>query len=180
MNSFLKPSLGPDSNPAVTPGKAGVITLAFLAAVTFWESGGNTILTPYQDAVGVWTVCDGITNMAYPGFVVQGQKYTQQQCDNAKAYLFKTQVFPQVSKGLKHTVTNKQYLMLADFVWGVGPRPYWNSKLLKLVNQGECIQAGQEFERWNRAGGKVLPGLTRRSKWHGSEWIADCTSDVWK
>lgn len=180
MGNYSAPSLGNDSNPNVSVGKVGVVTLAFLAIVTFWESGGRTILTPYYDDVGVLTVCDGITNMGYPGFVVKGQTYTQKQCDDAKAYLFRTQVFPQVTAGLKHPVTNRQYLMLADFVWGVGPKPYWKSTLLKQVNAGNCLDAGKEFEKWNHAGGKVLGGLTRRSKWHGSEWIKDCLNPIWE
>jgi GH24 family phage-related lysozyme (muramidase) len=37
-----------------------------------------------------------------------------------------------------------------------------SSTLLKLLNQGEYTQAADQFLRWNKAGGRVLPGLTRR------------------
>ena len=40
--------------------------------------------------------------------------------------------------------------------------PICNSTMLRLINAGDFDGAARQFPRWNKAGGKVLPGLTRR------------------
>lgn len=40
---------------------------------------------------------------------------------------------------------------------------YW-STLRRLLNAGDYIGAALEFEKWNKAGGKVMNGLTRRRR----------------
>ncbi|EBY2991617.1 lysozyme, partial [Salmonella enterica subsp. enterica serovar Typhimurium] len=37
-----------------------------------------------------------------------------------------------------------------------------SSTLLRKLNSGDYAGAADEFLRWNKAGGKVLNGLTRR------------------
>jgi len=177
--SIKLPDLRSLGNPIVKAGTAGTITAAFLACVTFWESGGKTITTPYRDAVGVLTVCDGITNMALPGFVVEGKKYTVAECQAAQVKIIHREVDPYIVKYVKHDLTNVQYEMLVDFIWGVGPQPFINSTMLKYVNSGECLKAGDEFNKFVRAGKSILPGLVKRAAWHDNEWSADCTNPIW-
>ena len=55
-----------------------------------------------------------------------------------------------------------QYDALVDFTYNLGAQQLANSTLLKLLNQGQYDDAGQQLLRWNKAGGKVQPGLTRR------------------
>lgn len=179
MTFSYKPS-STSSTSVVKSGAVGVLTAAFLLAVTYWESGGKPILTPYYDAVGVLTVCDGITNMGYPGFVVEGKKYTVQECEDAKVHILRKDFMPTVAKHLKHDVTNEQFLMLTDFVYGVGPEKYRTSTLLKNVNAGRCEAAGEEFRRWVHAGGQKLGGLVRRANWHADEWLKYCGAPVWQ
>lgn len=179
MTYSYKPSLT-SSTSVVKAGAVGLLTAAFLSIVTYWESGGKTILTPYYDAVGVLTVCDGITNMGYPGFVVVGKKYTEQECTDAKVFILHKNFMPVVAKHLKHDVTNEQFLMLTDFVYGVGPEKYRTSTLLKHANAGRCEAAGEEFRRWVYAGGKKLGGLVRRANWHADEWLKYCEAPVWQ
>jgi len=37
-----------------------------------------------------------------------------------------------------------------------------HSTLLRMVNAGDFLGAADQFLRWNKAGGKVLPGLVLR------------------
>lgn len=57
-----------------------------------------------------------------------------------------------------------QVAALADFVYNCGAGNFRRSTLLHLVNSGHFSFAAAEFEKWNQAGGVVLPGLTRRRK----------------
>lgn len=49
-----------------------------------------------------------------------------------------------------------------SFVYNCGIGAFKGSTLLKLINQGKMEQAAAQFHRWNKAGGKVWPGLVRR------------------
>ena len=51
---------------------------------------------------------------------------------------------------------------LASFIYNVGVANFRNSTMLRLINAGDFDGAARQFPRWNKAGGKVLNGLTRR------------------
>lgn len=51
---------------------------------------------------------------------------------------------------------------LVIFTFNCGVGAFRGSTLLKLLNNGDYAGAKQQFLRWNKGGGKVLPGLTRR------------------
>jgi len=48
------------------------------------------------------------------------------------------------------------------FTYNCGERNLARSTLLKLVNAKRFDEAAEQFAPWNRGGGKVLRGLTRR------------------
>ena len=51
---------------------------------------------------------------------------------------------------------------IADFIYNCGIGNYQSSTLKKRVDAGNWLEASQEIRRWNKAGGKVLAGLTAR------------------
>jgi len=84
-----------------------------------------------------------------------------------------------------HELTQYQFDALVSFAYNVGSdidadtiaEGLGDSTLLKKVNRKEYILASAEFLKWNKAGGKVLPGLvTRRRAEHllflGGDWRA--------
>lgn len=67
-----------------------------------------------------------------------------------------------VSKMLKVSVTQNQYDALVSLAYNIGTRALSSSTLMKKLNSGDVKGAADEFLRWNKSGGKVLNGLTRR------------------
>lgn len=67
-----------------------------------------------------------------------------------------------VNNLVKVDLTQNQFDSLVSFVYNVGPENFKKSTLLKKINAEEYAEAAEEFLKWNKAGGKVLPGLTRR------------------
>lgn len=55
-----------------------------------------------------------------------------------------------------------QFGALVSFCYNLGPGNLQISTLRKKVNRGDFHAVPYEFKRWNRAGGVVLRGLTRR------------------
>ena len=60
------------------------------------------------------------------------------------------------------SVTDNQFAALVSFAFNVGVNNLRNSTLLRKVNAGDFAGAALEFGKWNKAGGRVLAGLTRR------------------
>lgn len=59
-------------------------------------------------------------------------------------------------------ITQGQFDALVSFAYNLGLAALKGSTLLRLVNERNYVGAAAQFSRWNKAGGKVLPGLTRR------------------
>ena len=51
---------------------------------------------------------------------------------------------------------------LVSWVYNLGPSNLQSSTMLKVLNAGKYNEVPYQMKRWNRAGGKVLKGLTRR------------------
>ena len=67
------------------------------------------------------------------------------------------------AQGLK--INQNQFDALVSFTFNVGVGNFGKSTLLKKVKANADDPAiRNEFARWNKGGGKVLPGLTRRRK----------------
>ena len=51
---------------------------------------------------------------------------------------------------------------ISDFIYNLGPTRYAGSTLRKRVNVEDWVDACVEILKWNKGGGRVLPGLKRR------------------
>ena len=67
-----------------------------------------------------------------------------------------------VNERVKVPLNQGEFDSLVSFVFNCGEGNFRKSTLLKLLNQMQYQQAAEQFVRWNRAGGQVMNGLTRR------------------
>ena len=58
--------------------------------------------------------------------------------------------------------TDNQFSALISLCYNIGIGAFEGSTLRKLHNQADYAGAADQFLRWNRGGGRVLPGLTKR------------------
>ncbi len=66
---------------------------------------------------------------------------------------------------VKVALSQNQWDALMSFVYNLGAANLASStllKLLKLLNADDYAGAADQFTRWNKAGGQVLSGLTKR------------------
>ena len=118
-------------------------------------------LTAYQDSVGVWTIGYGWTQPVDGKPSRAGMTIKQETAER----LLKTGLVSyesDVSRLVKVGVTQGQFDALVSFTYNLGSRSLSTSTLLRKLNAGDYAGAADEFLRWNKAGGKVLNGLTRR------------------
>jgi len=114
-------------------------------------------LEAYQDPIGKWTVGYGHTGPD----VYAGLKIDQARAD----YLLMLDLQSAqntVNNLVEPQINQNQFDALCDFVFNVGAGNFKGSTLLSLVNAKDFDAATKEFSKWNKAGGKVLPGLTKR------------------
>lgn len=81
------------------------------------------------------------------------------------------EVADQVRSVVKHKLEDYQEAALISFTYNLGIGNLKRSTLLQLVNRGpENQNIPNEFRRWNKAGGKVLAGLTARRDEEANMW----------
>jgi GH24 family phage-related lysozyme (muramidase) len=105
-----------------------------------------------------WTIGWGSTGPD----IRKGVVWTQQQCDDRFAEHL-DEFATKVSNLLGDSPTTQcQFDAMVSFAYNVGVGNLSASTLLKKHKAGDYKGAAAEFARWNKAAGKVLPGLTRR------------------
>ena len=116
----------------------------------------------YQCSAGVWTIGYGSTFNPYTKVKVKPlDKITK-----AEALDWLQEELNVVTRSVKSVVkvslTAGQLNALVSFTYNVGIGNLQRSTLLRLLNAGNYNGASKQFLLWNRAGGKVLKGLTIR------------------
>jgi GH24 family phage-related lysozyme (muramidase) len=103
-----------------------------------------------------WTIGWGATGPA----IGPGTLWTQAQCD-ARLTADLARYADEVSEALGRAPTSQaQFDALVSFHYNTGAIA--RATLTRKHVAGDFAGAAREFARWNRAGGRVLPGLTRR------------------
>ena len=113
-------------------------------------------LKSYLCPANVWTVGYGSTGPhVKPGMVI-----TREQADELLQRDLER--FERGVAELAPKATDNQFAALVAFSFNVGLGALKSSTLLKLHNAGDYAGAQKQFTRWNRGGGKILAGLTKR------------------
>ena len=111
----------------------------------------------YMDMVGKATV-------GYGHLIKAGEEFgilTEEDATNLlKTDLEKASAC--ISKLCKVDLTQNQFDSLCSFVFNLGCMALQNSTLLRMLNQGDYVGAGNEFLKWDHAGGKEVQGLLNR------------------
>ena len=113
-------------------------------------------LQAYQDAVGVWTIGYGTTRGVKAGMAITKEQAERMLMDDVQRFE------PEIERLVKVQLNRNQWDALMSFTYNLGAANLESSTLLRKLNAGDYTGAAEQFPRWNKAGGKVLPGLVRR------------------
>jgi lysozyme len=134
----------------------------------------------YQDVVGVWTIGYGTTRVdGQP--VCQGMVCTREQAEewlrkDVDKYL--QEVSALINPKIK--LTQNQIDAIASLVYNIGVGNFSRSTLLRLINAGDMEGAAKQFLRWNKAGGRVVEGLTRRRQAEAELFLTPDGHSLWE
>ncbi|MEP3071507.1 lysozyme [Maricaulis sp.] len=122
-------------------------------------------LEAYLCPAGVWTIGWGHTGSdVHEGLVITRDRAEELFTRDVSAFE------AGVNRLVHVPVSQAQFDALVSFAFNVGldedvddiPEGLGDSTLLRLLNAGDYEGAAQEFPKWRRGGGRVLPGLVRR------------------
>ena len=113
-------------------------------------------LEAYQCAAGVWTIGYGHTKGVQPG---------DQWSESHANHMLEVELEEYenyVSTAVTVPLSQNQFDALVSWVYNLGNGNLTSSTMLKVLNSGDYAGVPAQIKRWNKAGGKVLEGLTRR------------------
>ena len=112
----------------------------------------------YQDIVGVWTI-------GYGSIKIKGRKVlpTDTVTEHEAEQLIEQELAQDVYPYLYGLGLNQnQFDALCSFIYNLGATNFNKSTLKKKLLAEDYVGASFEFIKWNKAGGSVVDGLTKR------------------
>lgn len=119
---------------------------------------------PYNDPVGYATVGYGHL-IGYRGVTEADKKKWGTLTEKEATELLKKDLVSYeniVKKNITAHLNQNEFDALVSFVYNVGESGVNGSTLQKELNKNHRVNAANQLLRWNKAGGRELPGLTHR------------------
>jgi len=115
----------------------------------------------YKCPAGVLTIGYGHTSAAGTPAVKAGMTIS---AADGEAILKRdlTKYEAAVSDAITIELTPNQFSACVSLCYNIGPGNFAKSSVARFCNKKQFKQAADAFALWNKAGGKVLPGLVRR------------------
>lgn len=110
----------------------------------------------YLDAVGVPTIGFGETKGVKPGQTTTPERALVQLLRSADEHA------KGMSECIKVPLHQHEYDAYVSFTYNVGVGAFCKSTLVRKLNAGDYDGACAELLKWDKAGGRALPGLTKR------------------
>ena len=157
-----EPALPPVTHPPTQVSQSAIDLLHHFEGCARMRPDGRVEAYPDPGTGGApWTIGWGSTRDGLHGFVNRNTIWTQRQCDERFADDLRRVYVPEVLRALAGApVTQGQLDALVSFHYNTGAIA--RATLTRKHRAGDYAGAQAEFARWNRAGGRVMAGLTRR------------------
>ena len=130
------------------------LSASALVGIATWEGFRSTAYIPIPGDVP--TIGFGTTDGVKMGDSIDPVKALQRKITDISKF----------EGALKQCVTvplhQREYDSYLSLAYNIGPAAFCNSTLVRLLNQGRYEEACTQILRWNRAGGRVVQGLTNR------------------
>lgn len=151
--------------PKEESGRKVAVTVSPQAGTaTITTISGKQYLRVYLDMVGVATACDGLTGEG----IKVGREFTEEQCASmliARLTADAAKVMA-CSPGLALTIPHRDNVRYAalSLAHHVGWPTYCGSTMRARINAGQIRGACDALTWFNKAGGRVVPGIVARRK----------------
>lgn len=141
------------NNKKRTAATALVVSSLAISSIAFFEGFRGTA---YRDVTGIPTIGFGETKGVKMGDTISERKALELLRTSAEEH----------AKGMaaciKVPVSQNEYDAYVSFTYNVGVGAFCRSTLNKKLNAMDYTGACNELLKWNKAGGRVYNGLTKR------------------
>lgn len=168
INASLRPDAPTEPERAFTPAQTSAEGIALIHAFEGFARllpDGRVQAYPDPGTGGApWTIGWGSTTDEQGKPITPGTIWTRQKADRRFAQhlgQFEREVIAALGSAV-HSTSQPQFDALVSFHYNTGA--IGRATLTRLHKAGQYAKAADEFLRWNRAGGRVMAGLTRRRK----------------
>lgn len=123
-------------------------------------------LEAYKCPAGVWTIGYGHIKGVQEGMTIteaQAEEMLQSELIEYEGY---------INDLVEVELNQNQFDAMVSWVYNLGGGNLRSSTLLKVLNAGNYAGVPEQMLRWNKAGGKVLEGLTRRRQAEADLFVA--------
>lgn len=132
-----------------------------LGLVKRWE---GLKLQAYRCPADVWTIGYGHTATARPGQVISETQATRLLMEDLARFE------AAIERLVRVPLSDGQFGALVSWAFNVGEGAAARSGLIRRLNKGEYDAVPGELARWNKAAGKVVPGLSNRRAAEAGLW----------
>ena len=162
--------------PEDESGRKVTVSIDQTGAATVRHVSGPQYLKAYLDIVGVATACDGLTS--YQGRKIKpSDRFTESQCATMleDALIDHAEGVMACTPGLSLTIPRRDMARFAavSLAYNVGVAAYCRSTARARFNAGAIRQGCDAILLWNKAGGRVIPGLARRRERERAKCLLD-------
>ena len=123
-------------------------------------------LEAYKCPAGVWTIGYGHIKGVKEGMTItesQAEEMLKSELNEYEGY---------INNLVTAELNQNQFDAMVSWVYNLGGGNLKTSTLLKVLNSGDYDGVPAQMMRWNKAGGKVLEGLTRRRQAEADLFVA--------
>ena len=123
-------------------------------------------LEAYKCPAGVWTIGYGHIKGVKEGMTItesQAEEMLKSELNEYEGY---------INNLVTVELNQNQFDAMVSWVYNLGGGNLKASTLLKVLNSGDYDGVPAQMLRWNKAGGKVLEGLTRRRQAEADLFVA--------
>lgn len=151
----------PPADPAPKFGKGKLVALVGASCcavlVPSVQSFEGRKLVPYRDIVGIWTDCDGNTKG-----VVPGRARTNQECDAILEQQLVAHAEPVLKCVPQLKARPNAEAAAISLAYNIGADRFCRSTAAARFKAGNIKGGCDALLMYDRAGGRVVPGLLRR------------------
>jgi len=144
--------------------KAAGLTAAVAASLAIAMPVGDALtlkwegvkLAPYLDSVKIWTVCRGETQILM-------RVYTRQECDAIYRRRFRDDYMIPIYRCVPQLADRpKIWGASGSLAYNIGVTAFCRSSAARFFGARQWAAGCDTFPRWNKAGGRVIRGLSNR------------------
>lgn len=137
--------------------RIGIASLALSATALVGIAGFESYRSAaYRDAAGVPTIGYGETKNVKIGQKTTPERALVQLLASANKHA------DDIRQCISVPLYQHEFDAYVSLAYNIGAKNFCGSTLVRKLNAGDYSGACEQIKRWNKAGGKVLSGLTRR------------------